>query len=117
MSSLSAAIAAKRSAAGGRPKAALGIEAIAESSLELWELPLYWMARLERRLPRPSRGWSRRSRIFAYLAARGLAAGGGPIPGRGYGLGFSLRFCASAAETTSALAATREGSRKLSPNW
>ncbi len=54
--------------------AALRIEAIAESPLEPWEVPLFWMARLERRLPRPSRGRNRRSRIVAYLAARVLAA-------------------------------------------
>lgn len=54
--------------------AALRIEAIAESPLEPWEAPLFWMARLERSLPRPSRGRSRRSRIVAYLAARALAA-------------------------------------------
>ena len=54
--------------------AALEVEAIDESPLEAWEVPLYWMARLEQRLPRPARGRSRRSRIFAFLVARGLAA-------------------------------------------
>ncbi len=53
---------------------ALRIEAIDESPLEPWEVPLYWMARLERRLPRPPRGRSRRARVLAYLAARGLSA-------------------------------------------
>ena len=55
-------------------EAALRIESIDESPLERWEVPLYWMARLERRLPRPPRGRSRGARIFAYLAARGLSA-------------------------------------------
>lgn len=57
-------------------EAALRIEAVEESPLEPWERPLYWMARLERRLPRPPRGRSRGARIFAYLAARVLSAVG-----------------------------------------
>ena len=65
--------------------AALRVEAIAASPLEPWELPLCWMARLERWLPRPAGGRSRRSRVLAYLAARGLSAVGARPPTAGGG--------------------------------
>lgn len=54
-------------------RAGLQVEALAESSLEPWETPLYWMAQLEARLPQPAEGRSRSSRIVAYFVARGLS--------------------------------------------
>jgi hypothetical protein len=54
--------------------AKLHIEAITQSPLEPWEVSLYWMSRLEKRLPQSATNRNRLSRIIAYGAARCLSA-------------------------------------------
>ena len=54
--------------------AGLQVEAIASGPLEPWEVPLYWMARVENLLPQPIAGRSRGTRVCAYVVARALSA-------------------------------------------